>query len=71
MEFDRRLKLTFHGSKVTLEADLLAFRELDDALRVTEHADQALVDTRTARKACHDVAVETAGAVLDRVTGCG
>ena len=49
--FDHRLKLEFHGSRVTSDAGLLAFRDLDHALGLTDLAGEVLTDPRTGRTA--------------------
>ena len=53
VDFDRRLKLEFHGSKVTSDAGFLAYRELDDALGLTEIAGGLFRDSRTGKNGRH------------------
>jgi Transposase DDE domain group 1 len=55
LNFDRRLKLEFHGSNVTSDAGLLPFRELDDALGLTETAGAGLSDDRRGKNTRHDL----------------
>ena len=44
VDFDRQIKLEFHGSKATLDAAFLPFRELDNALGLTETTGEGLTD---------------------------
>ena len=53
LDFDRRLKLEFHGSKVTSDAGLLPCRELDDAVGLSEIAGDVLTDTRHRKNGRH------------------
>ena len=53
LDFDRRLTLQFRGSVVTSDAGLLAYRELDDALGLSDLAGERLADARTGKNGRH------------------
>jgi hypothetical protein len=53
LDFDRRLLLQFRGSTVTSDAGLLAYRELDDTLHLTDTGANRLADARTGKNGRH------------------
>jgi hypothetical protein len=69
LNFDRRLKLEFHGSSITSDAGLLAYRELDDALGLMEIAGQHLADTRAGKNGRHVLIGMLRQSVFGRLAG--
>ena len=67
--FDRRIRLEFHSANLTSDAGLLAYRELDDALQLTDSAADELQDTRTGRNTRHGLAALLRQSLFSRLAG--
>ncbi len=69
VDFDRRLKLEFHGSKITSDAGLLAYRELDEVLGLTDLGGAALSDLRRGKNTRHLLTGLLRQSVFGRLAG--
>ena len=69
VNFDRRQKLGFHSSVITSNAGLLAFRELDHALGLSDAAGQVIADSRAGKNGRHSLMAQLRQSVFGRLAG--
>ena len=67
VDFDRRWRLEFHGSRITSDARLLPYRALDDVLGRTDLAGAMLTDGRRGKNTRHLMAGLLRQSVFSRV----
>jgi hypothetical protein len=67
VQFDGKLKLGFHGAKITSDAGLLPFRKLDQAFRLTEKGSTMLSDPRRGKDTRHTMMAMLRQAVFGRL----
>jgi hypothetical protein len=69
LDFDRRVMLQFRGSAITSDAGLLAYRELDDTVSLTDTGADRLADARTAKNGRRRLAGLLRQSVFGRLAG--
>jgi len=69
LQFDKRLRLEFHGARITSDAGLLACRELDVVLELTQMAPVYLQETRGGRNVQHEMVPLLRQSVYSRLAG--
>jgi hypothetical protein len=69
VDFDSQIKLEFHGAAITSDAGLVAYRELDEALSLTEMADEVLRDSRHGKNTQHELVGLLRQSVYSRLAG--
>ena len=69
LDFDRRVLLEFHGSKIGSDGGLPLFRELDETLGPHDLAAQSLRDTRRGQNTIHTLAGLPRQSIFGRLAG--
>ena len=69
LDFDRRVMVQFRGSTITSDAGLLPYRELDDAMGLTDTGADTLADARTGKNGRHRLGGLLRQSVFGRLAG--
>ena len=69
LRFDSKVKLEFHGARVSSDGGLLAYRELDEALGLTAMAGECLKDFRPGSNVQHRMVPLFRQSVYGRLAG--
>ena len=69
LQFDGHLRLEFRGAKVTTDTGLLAVRELDEVMGLTNIAGDFICEARTGRNVQHELAGLLKQSVYARLAG--
>ncbi len=69
IRFSKKIKLEFHGARLTSDGGLLAYRELDDALGLFNSASTVMSDKRIGRNIQHDMTNLLRQSVYSRLSG--
>lgn len=69
LQFDRSVKLAFHGSAISSDGGLLLHRELDDALGLIDMAAGLFADPRTGKNGRHRLVSFVRQSVFSRLAG--
>ncbi len=69
LDFDRRIRLEFHGTELSSNGGVLLFRELDEVFGLTEMASCELWDKRTGRNTQHNLRALVRQSVFGRLAG--
>jgi len=69
VDFDRAIKLEFHGAKVSSDAGLFPYRDLDEAAGLTESAAMELFDFRTGDNIRHSMTALLRQSIYSRLAG--